>query len=66
MAVKSIIIGSTGNESSMPGNSAIFTAKGVSSAMQSRPISRRAKKNHTVSSANGIIATEASPMLYMT
>ncbi|MBQ2499624.1 MAG: hypothetical protein II523_06390 [Bacteroidales bacterium] len=53
IAVKRIIIGSTGIESSMPGNKAISTAKGVSRAITIRPVSNLNMKSSNAIPANG-------------
>ena len=46
-------MGSTGMESSILGMRAMFTAKGVSRAMQSRPVSKRTTKRSSTRPAKG-------------
>ena len=62
MNEKSIIMGSTGIESSMPGSRALLTAKGVRNAMRRKPVSRRTTKSHTTSNASGTRPMVASPL----
>ena len=64
MAVKRIIIGSTGIESSILGSNARSTAKGVSSVISMNAVSSRVTISHTTSSAIGIMTTEASPLYH--